>query len=104
MGFSVGSIAQALLLCLNAMAILSERRFLSKYGLATGDMADHGGNSGDVGFTPTAFGTGEEFGRVRQTSAFKAQLAKILSSVRTLLRWPLILINIGVIIFTLVFG
>ncbi|ORC92225.1 uncharacterized protein TM35_000044390 [Trypanosoma theileri] len=102
MGFSVGSIAQALLLCLNAMAILSERRFLSKYGLAT-DMIDQG-NGGDGGFTPTAFGTGDEFGRVRQSSGFKAQLAKVLSSVRTLLRWPLILINITVIIFTLVFG
>ncbi|EAN95330.1 hypothetical protein TcCL_NonESM00293 [Trypanosoma cruzi] len=101
MGFSVASILQALLLCLNAMAILSERRFLSKYGLATTPLTEHGG---DAGYVPQSFGTGDEFVRARQPSPWKAQLASVLSGVRTLLRLPLIIVNTAVIIFTLVFG
>ncbi|KEG10917.1 hypothetical protein DQ04_03151020 [Trypanosoma grayi] len=102
MGFSIGSMAQALLLCLNAMAILSERRFLSRYGLATPMvMTDSGG---DGGFTPSAFGAGDDVVRAQRFSPLKAKLASVLSSVRTLLRWPLIFVNTAVILFTLVFG
>ncbi|RNF11790.1 uncharacterized protein Tco025E_06603 [Trypanosoma conorhini] len=101
MGFSLASIAQALLLCLNAMAILSERRFLSKYGLATTPMSEQGG---DAGYVPQSFGAGDAFARVPPTSPLKMQLAFLLSSVRTLLRLPLILVNTAVIIFALLFG
>ncbi|RNF03686.1 hypothetical protein TraAM80_05785 [Trypanosoma rangeli] len=101
MGFSLANIAQALLLCLNAMAILSERRFLAKYGLATMPMTEQGG---EAGYVPQSFGAGDAFARGRPISPFKAHLASVLSSVRMLLRLPLILVNTVVIIFALLFG
>jgi hypothetical protein len=37
-------------------------------------------------------------------SAVKQQIAQLLSSVRMLLRWPLVFINCATIVFALIFG
>ena len=79
MGFSIGEIFKAALLLLNALAILSERRLLEPWGL-----------------TVTAASIGD--------GGAKAQLASVLSSIRTLLRWPLIILNVVTTAFALVFG
>ncbi|CBH14753.1 Yos1-like, putative [Trypanosoma equiperdum] len=99
MGFSLAGILQALLLCLNAMAILSERRLLSRYGLASSAVMD----SSDIG-SETAFSSGDELAGVPRQRPFRESIAALLSSVRTLMRWPLIFINTAVIVFTLLFG
>nr|CCC93156.1 conserved hypothetical protein [Trypanosoma congolense IL3000] len=99
MGFSVGVIFQAVLLCLNAMAILSERRLLAKYGLASPAATSYYPTSGE-----NAFGSSDELMDVDRRSSMVSNLAMFLSSVRTLMRWPLIFMNTAVIIFTLLFG
>lgn len=129
MSFSIAVIFQAVLLVVNALAILSEKRFLSKFGLAPTD--SYAGAQKGFGFPSgspttlnitTGFGAdvngggsnfaGSQFGvgpsgfdsGVPAPSAFKMQIAQFLGSVRMLLRWPLILINIVVVVFKLIFG
>lgn len=112
MGFSIYSLAVATVLILNALAIISERRVLARLGMAPGaafsgrpniaspntadafvpsfelDDAPHGG-PGIGGPPPTGL---------------RLQLANFLSSIRMLMRWPLIAVNMVLIIAALVFG
>jgi hypothetical protein len=81
MSFSIADLFKVVLLLLNAMAILSERRLLDRVGLAS---------------SPT------DLNQV-QTPA-KEGVAQVLRSVRTLLRGPLIILNAVTIIFTMIFG
>jgi hypothetical protein len=117
MSLSVGSIFQAMVLLLNAMAILSERRFLNKYGLSSADpscpaspreqsfgmpMDTFGG-----GFATNVFrsGTpGTEFGVEAASRGVRPQIAAFLSSIRMIMRVPLIFINCGLVVFAMVFG
>ena len=120
MGFSIAHLFQVSLLLLNALAILSERRFLSKFGLATASFpndAQAANNGGDANsFAP--FGGGENFGGFGapsspvggaagvfgRNSQMKSQIATLLSSVRMLMRWPLIFLNTVTVVFALIFG
>ena len=101
MGFSIASIFHAVILVLNALAILSERRFLAKYGLAKIEPSINSGN----GFADPMFGGGALYGQAdTAASPLMAQIGQLLSSVRTLLRWPLIFVNSIAIVFALIFG
>lgn len=108
MGFSVADLFRATLLILNALAILSERRFLAPRGLAMVSPSEGGG--GAAGASASSFGGGGfgDFGSPTSSSGpptgMKAQAAQLLSSVRMLLRWPLIIANGVTILFALVFG
>ncbi|KAG8348793.1 hypothetical protein TRVL_00378 [Trypanosoma vivax] len=106
MGFTIGAVVQASLLFLNAMAILSERRLLAKWGLASPAVMEQMfmGTEIDTAFSPTTFSPGDNRVRQQWGSSLKMHIASLLSSVRLLLRWPLIIMNIGVILFTLIFG
>jgi hypothetical protein len=84
MAFSIADLFKASLLVLNALAILSERRLLQPLGLSGEAQAN-------------AFDS-------QQQSPAKAQVSQVLASVRTLLRWPLIILNAITIAFALVFG
>ena len=86
MSFSIADLFRVALLLLNAMAILSERRLLEPMGLS--------GNS----FGPTLDLDG------RPVPNAKDQLGQVLKSVRMLLRWPLIILNIATVVFSLIFG
>lgn len=108
MGFNLASIFHASLLILNALAILSEKRFLAPRGFVTGQaVADVSTPIMASGGFDSAFGG---FGGVAAQSNFgggnavKQQVAQLLSSVRMLLRWPLIFINAATIVFALIFG
>lgn len=104
MGFSLVSIFEAVLLTLNALAILSEKRFLGRYGLA--------GSAPSDGVTTTPMMFDQTFGGFSPagssssggSTVFKQQVAQLLSSVRMLLRWPLIFMNAATIIFALILG
>lgn len=101
MGFSIASIFHAVILVLNALAILSERRFLAKYGLAKIEPSINSGS----GFADPMFGGGALYGQAdTAASPLMAQIGQLLSSVRTLLRWPLIFVNSIAIVFALIFG
>lgn len=82
MAFGLYSLLEAGLLVLNAMCVLHEERFLAK-----------------VGWSSQANNQG--FG---ETPGVKAQILDIIRSVRTVMRIPLIFINILVIVKKLVFG
>ncbi|KAF8341431.1 Yos1-like protein [Cantharellus anzutake] len=85
-----GVIIYVPLLLTNAVAILNEERFLAPIGwstvqqpVATYDQGGFGDPQGDT---------------------IKARLIALISAVRTLLRFPLILANILIIIWELLFG
>ncbi|XP_065911042.1 immediate early response 3-interacting protein 1-like [Dysidea avara] len=82
MGFAIGSLFEASLLFINAVAILNEDRFLVKVGWGK-DYRNEG------------------FG---DSSGIKYQLIQLITSVRTLLRVPLMAVNILVILYELLLG
>ncbi|KAM4710216.1 immediate early response 3-interacting protein 1 [Discoglossus pictus] len=82
MAFTLYSLLQAALLCVNAVAVLHEERFLSKIGW--------GAEQGIGGF-------GEEPG-------VKSQMMNLVRSVRTVMRVPLIIVNSITIVLLLLFG
>ncbi|XP_078078766.1 immediate early response 3-interacting protein 1 [Mustelus asterias] len=82
MAFTLYSLLQAALLCVNAVAVLHEERFLNKIGWGT----DH-----SVG------GFGEEPG-------IKSQLVNLIRSVRMVMRLPLLVLNSVTIVLLLLFG
>lgn len=82
MAFGFYSLLEAALLCINAVAVLNEERFLNKVGW---------------GSDQTIGGFGEEPG-------MKSQLVNLIRSIRTVMRVPLIFLNIFTILLKLVFG
>ncbi|XP_028639069.1 immediate early response 3-interacting protein 1 [Grammomys surdaster] len=82
MAFTLYSLMQAALLCVNAIAVLHEERFLKNIGWGT--------DQGIGGF-------GEEPG-------IKSQLMNLIRSVRTVMRVPLIIVNSITIVLLLLFG
>ena len=85
MGFSIADLMKACLLFINALAVLNDKRFLSRYGLGS-DAA--GLNAFDAG----------------NADSVRNQIRTLLASVRLLLRGPLVIVNFVAIVFALVFG
>ncbi|GAB1605985.1 immediate early response 3-interacting protein 1-like [Argonauta hians] len=81
MAFTFYSLLEATLLCLNAICILHEERFLSKIGWGTAEQR----------------GFGEQPG-------IKAQLINLVRAIRTVMKIPLIGLNILTIVVKLLFG
>ncbi|XP_077989417.1 immediate early response 3-interacting protein 1-like [Glandiceps talaboti] len=82
MAFTIYSLFEAILLMINAVAILHEERFLNKVGWG----GDH-----------TVGGFGEDPG-------MKAQIVNLIRSVRTVMRVPLIILNTVTIVFEVLLG
>jgi len=95
--FLLGTIFYAGLLLINALAVLSEDRFLARIGWSSTqpqnvnpafhqpyDQPGFGAGQGDIGV--------------------KARLINFISAVRTLMRIPLIAVNIIIIIYELILG
>ncbi|THD20203.1 Immediate early response 3-interacting protein 1 [Fasciola gigantica] len=80
MAFGLFSLVEAIVLVLNAVCILHERRFLSKIGWARED---------------------KEFSA---PSTVKSQFLNIIHSIRTVMRIPLIGVNLIMMVFKLVAG
>ncbi|XP_065359931.1 immediate early response 3-interacting protein 1 [Calliphora vicina] len=79
--FTLWTLIEASLLCLNAVCVLHEERFLAKIGLGVQQM-------------------NQEFG---QPTA-KGQILNLIRSIRTVAKIPLIFLNIVAIIFKLILG
>eukprot|EP00760_Papus_ankaliazontas_P013656 PhM_4_TR15879/c0_g1_i1/m.84857 len=100
MGLNLADMFKCALLLLNAMAVLSERRFLAKWGLAVNsssgnnNISSQGGDGGDYGTSL----------QLNDSNSLKGALRNVLGSVRLLLRMPLIITNGVMIMFALVFG
>ncbi|KAH6690409.1 Yos1-like protein [Plectosphaerella plurivora] len=82
--FFFGSFLYAAVLFINAIAILSEDRFLARINLSPSS------------YDP-AFGQGAD-------ASVKAKIINLIASVRTLMRIPLIAVNTLIILFELVLG
>nr|AAX30523.1 SJCHGC04432 protein [Schistosoma japonicum]CAX72933.1 Immediate early response 3-interacting protein 1 [Schistosoma japonicum] len=80
MALGLFSLIESIVLILNAICILHEKRFLSKIGYARTD---------------------NEYG---SPTTVKYQFLTFIHSVRTVMRIPLIGVNIAMIVFKLVFG
>ncbi|XP_066245819.1 immediate early response 3-interacting protein 1 [Euwallacea similis] len=83
MAFSLWNLFEASILCLNAICILNEDRFLSKIGWGYKNSNTQG------------FGEGP---------STKAQIFNLLHSIRTVARVPLILLNALTIVLKLILG
>ena len=95
MAFGLYSLLEAGLLVLNAICVLHEERFLAKVV---------GAGGGGVGTTQVGWssqGAGQGF---NEPKGIKDQLLDIIRSVRTVMRIPLIFINILVVTKKLVLG
>ncbi|XP_053557064.1 immediate early response 3-interacting protein 1 [Bombina bombina] len=82
MAFTLYSLLQAALLCVNAIAVLHEERFLSKIG----------------------WGTDQGIGGFGEDPGVKSQMMNLVRSVRTVMRVPLIAVNSVTIVLLLLFG
>ncbi|XP_064390919.1 immediate early response 3-interacting protein 1-like [Halichondria panicea] len=82
MVFTLGTLFEAALLLINSIAILNEERFLKKVGW--------GRDYRNEGFV--------------DQGGVKFQLVNLITSVQTLLRVPLLVVNILVILYELILG
>ncbi|KAI9828679.1 MAG: hypothetical protein M1832_001782 [Thelocarpon impressellum] len=87
MFFGLGNLFYVAILLVNAIAILSEDRFLARIGWSA------------QSFEPS-FGSGGS----QDSTSIKAKMVNLIASVRTLMRIPLIAINTLVIAYELVLG
>ncbi|OJJ40444.1 hypothetical protein ASPWEDRAFT_166511 [Aspergillus wentii DTO 134E9] len=83
MFFGLGKLVYVIVLIINAIAVLSEDRFLAR-----------------VGWGRTQVDTG--FGATHDSTSVKAKFVDLIASVRTVMRIPLIVINTIVIIYKLI--
>jgi len=82
MGFSLASLLEAILLFVNAAAVLHEERFLAKIG----------------------WGAEQNIGGFGEQPGMKSQMINLIRSIRTLMRVPLIFLNIVTVFGLLLFG
>lgn len=80
----LGNLLYVSILIINAIAVLSEDRFLARIGLSPSS------------YDP-AFGSNAD-------TSVKSKIITLIASVRTLMRAPLILVNILIILYELVLG
>ncbi|KAJ1834363.1 hypothetical protein LPJ63_002003 [Coemansia sp. RSA 2711] len=79
--FGFGTLFYVILLLLNGIAVLNEERFLARIGWARNSAELYG-----------------------DTESVKAKMINLISAVRTLMRIPLIAVNVVVIVYALVLG
>jgi len=84
------------LLLINSLAVLSEDRFLARIGWTAGQPT-----AGNAAFQQSYDQSGYA---VQQEESLKSRLVNLISAVRTLMRIPLILLNVLVIMYEFVLG
>ncbi|THH11934.1 hypothetical protein EW145_g319 [Phellinidium pouzarii] len=92
---SIGTILYVSLLLVNAMAILNEERFLARIGWTS---------QAQQQTYAQPYDPYSGIGGPQQDISVKAKLVNLIGAVRTLMRVPLIFINVGVIIYELLLG
>jgi len=90
MGLSIWNLYEATLLVINAVAVLHEQRFLAKIGWGRNQAMVHQSHQG--------------YGHGAQEPGLKANLLNLIHSIRTVMRVPLIFLNVVTIMFKLVAG
>ncbi|TDL29883.1 Yos1-like protein [Rickenella mellea] len=95
--FYLGTMFYVSLLLVNALAVLSEERFLARIGWTSSPA-----QNAQPGFHQPYESYGGGGGQ--QAESFKGKLVNLIGAVRTLMRVPLIFVNVGVIFWELAFG
>ncbi|EMF13893.1 Yos1-like protein [Sphaerulina musiva SO2202] len=90
--FSFGGLFQVSVLLINSLAVLSEDRFLARIGWGSSQQQQQ--------FEPS-FGGG---GGMQDPTSLSAKMSNLINSVRTLMRIPLIFLNVLIIIWAVAFG
>jgi len=93
----LGGIFYIGLLLINAVAVLSEDRFLARIGWSSVPPPNN------AGFQQN-YDQGSGYGNPVQDIGMKGRIINLISAVRTVMRIPLIGINIIVIIYELILG
>ncbi|EPS33402.1 Protein transport protein Y [Penicillium oxalicum] len=83
--FGLGNLVYVIVLIINAIAVLSEDRFLARIGW--------GRTQAEPGF-----------GASYDSTSVKAKSVNLIASVRTVMRIPLIVINTVIIVYELILG
>ncbi|KAF7355311.1 hypothetical protein MSAN_01447500 [Mycena sanguinolenta] len=96
----LGTIIYVSLLVINSMAVLSEDRFLARIGWASSQVPNANAAFHQT-YDPQTGGYGAQQGG---EPTMKARLIDLISAVRTLMRIPLIGVNIIIILYELLLG
>lgn len=88
--FGLGKLLYVIILSVNGIAVLSEERFLNRIGWGSGSAASQ------VQY--------QQFVPPSNDSSIKRRLINLISAIRTLLRVPLIIVNVLIIFYELVLG
>ncbi|KAN0097619.1 Yos1-like protein [Tylopilus felleus] len=94
---TLGAILYVSLLLINAVAVLSEERFLARIGWASTQP-----QSSNAAFHQSYDQSG--YGYAQQDVGVKVRIINLISAVRTLMRIPLIGLNLVVIVYELILG
>lgn len=86
--FGFGKLIYITVLLLNAIAILSEDRFLARIGMGRSSMS-----ADNVGF-----------GARQDPDSVKSRVINLISSIRMVTRVPLIAVNVGIISYEILLG
>ncbi|GAA5884955.1 hypothetical protein JCM6882_007169 [Rhodosporidiobolus microsporus] len=106
--FGLGRVAYFSLLMINSVAILNKDRFLAPLGLTTSSFQQQqqqqGGSAyGGAGFDAYGVPVQQSYGNSGEVSV-KQRAVQLVDAVRTLMRIPLIPINIAVCLYELLLG
>ncbi|CUM50316.1 uncharacterized protein AC631_01737 [Debaryomyces fabryi] len=91
--FGLGKLLYVIILTVNGIAVLSEDRFLNRIGW--GSTTANNPSQPYLQFSTSAQGEG---------TSVKTRLINLISAVRTLMRLPLIFINVVIIFYELILG
>ncbi|RSH93021.1 hypothetical protein EHS25_008469 [Saitozyma podzolica] len=92
------------LLLTNAVAILNEERFLAKIGWSNRPSMAANSGFGHVPQNPHVYDGSGLGGAQGEGATVKAKLVNLISATRTLMRLPLIVINVVIVLYELVLG
>lgn len=108
--FGIGTLFYSILFFINGIAVLSEDRFLARIGWSakSNNNTNNVNNNSSSQFT-NQYGYGDYnmnngIGQVGYNDGIKTRLINLISATRTLLRIPLIIVNVLVIIYELILG
>ncbi|KAI0080900.1 Yos1-like protein [Panus rudis PR-1116 ss-1] len=96
----LGTILYVALLLINAMAVLSEDRFLARIGWATSQV-----QAANAGYNQPYAQPYDQAGfNAQQDIGMKGRIINLIGAVRTLMRIPLIGLNLVIIVYELILG
>lgn len=88
--FGLGKLLYVVVLCVNGIAVLSEDRFLNRIGWGSA--------------LPQPSQYQNQFGVQPSEVSIKSRLVTLIGAIRTLLRFPLIFVNVLIILYEVPFG